>query len=83
MAGYRLFAYCYRRRMQACSIIRIDHAMRMFRLFWIPAGLVPAEGTYVRYSSEDFLGILALESHRQKVMVIGEDLGTATPAIRA
>ncbi len=83
MAGYRLFADCYRRTMQACGIIRIDHAMGLFRLFWIPAGLVPAEGTYVRYPSEDFLGILALESHRQKTMVIGEDLGTVTPAIRA
>lgn len=83
MAGYRLFADCYRRTMQACGVIRIDHAMGLFRLFWIPAGLVPAEGTYVRYPSDDFLGILALESHRQKVMVIGEDLGTVTPAIRA
>jgi len=83
MAGYRLFAGCYRRTMQACGIIRIDHAMGLFRLFWIPTGLVPAEGTYVRYPSEDFPGILALESHRQKTMVIGEDLGTVTPAIRA
>ncbi len=83
MAGYRLFADCYRRTMQACGVIRIDHAMGLFRLFWVPEGLVPAEGTYVRYPSEDFLGILALESQRQQVMVIGEDLGTVTPAIRA
>ena len=83
MAGYRLFADCFRRTMQASGIIRIDHAMGLFRLFWIPEGLVPAEGTYVRYPSDDFLGILALESQRQKVMVIGEDLGTVTPAIRA
>ncbi|MEO5865135.1 MAG: 4-alpha-glucanotransferase [Nitrospiraceae bacterium] len=83
MAGYRLFADCYRRTMQACGVIRIDHAMGLFRLFWIPEGLVPAEGPYVGYPSEDFLGILALESQRQQVMVIGEDLGTVTPAIRA
>lgn len=83
MAGYRLFADCYRRTMQACGVIRIDHAMGLFRLFWIPERLVPSEGTYVKYPSEDFLGILALESQRQNVMVIGEDLGTVTPAIRA
>jgi 4-alpha-glucanotransferase len=81
--GYRLFADCYRRTMRASGLIRIDHAMGLIRLFWIPDGLDPAQGTYVRYPSEDFLGILALESLRQQVMVIGEDLGTVTPAIRA
>lgn len=80
--GYRLFADCYRRAMQACGLIRIDHAMGLFRLFWIPEGHVPAEGTYVRYPAEDLLGILALESQRERVMVIGEDLGTVTPSIR-
>ncbi|WP_455245668.1 4-alpha-glucanotransferase, partial [Petrachloros mirabilis] len=80
--GYRLFADCYRRSMQHAGIIRIDHAMGLFRLFWIPEGLDPSQGTYVRYPADDFLGILGLESHRQHVMVIGEDLGTVTPAIR-
>ncbi|MDH4082272.1 MAG: 4-alpha-glucanotransferase [Nitrospira sp.] len=80
--GYRLFADCYRRTMRACGLIRIDHAMGLFRLFWIPDGLVSAQGTYVRYPAEDLLGILALESQRERVMVIGEDLGTVTPSIR-
>ncbi len=80
--GYRLFRDCYRRVMQDCGMIRIDHAMGLFRLFWIPEGLDPAGGTYVRYPVDDLLGILALESVRQKVMIIGEDLGTVTKAIR-
>ena len=80
--AYCLFADCYRRAMQACGVIRIDHAMGLFRLFWIPEELTPAQGTYVRYPSEDLLGILALESQRRHVMVIGEDLGTITPSIR-
>ncbi len=80
--GYRLFADCYRRNMQACGVIRIDHAMGLFRLFWIPEGLTPAQGSYVRYPADDLLGVLALESHRRQVMVIGEDLGTVTPSIR-
>ena len=80
--AYRLFADCYGRAMQSCGMIRIDHAMGLFRLFWIPEGLTPAQGTYVRYPAEDLLGVLALESSRQQVMVIGEDLGTVTPSIR-
>jgi 4-alpha-glucanotransferase len=47
--GYRLFADCYRRTMEACGLIRIDHAMGLFRLFWIPDGLASAQGTYVKY----------------------------------
>ncbi len=80
--GYRPFTDCYRSIMQNCGIIRIDHAMGLFRLFWIPEGLEPAEGTYVRYPVDDLLGILALESVRHNVMIIGEDLGTVTTAIR-
>lgn len=80
--GYGLFRDCYRRAMEHCGIVRIDHAMGLFRLFWIPDGLTPAQGSYVHYPFDDFLGVLALESCRQRVVVIGEDLGTVTPSIR-
>ena len=39
-------------------------------------------GAYVRERSEDFVRVLALESVRNQVVIVGEDLGTVDPAIR-
>ena len=56
--------------------------MRLFRLYWIPDGSDATQGAYVREQSEDFVRILALESVRNQVVVVGEDLGTVEPAVR-
>ena len=56
--------------------------MRFFRLFWIPGTSTAAEGAYVRDYSRDLIRILALESVRNKVLVVGEDLGTVEPETR-
>ncbi|MFL6064327.1 MAG: 4-alpha-glucanotransferase [Friedmanniella sp.] len=62
--------------------IRVDHVIGLFRLWWIPAGLGPTGGTYVRYDHEALIGILALEAHRAEALVVGEDLGTVEPWVR-
>lgn len=62
--------------------LRVDHVMGQFRLWWIPEGARPAEGTYVSYDAEAMLGALALEAHRAGAVVVGEDLGTVGPGVR-
>ena len=76
----------YRRLLRAlfgyAGALRIDHVMGLFRLWWVPQGQAPTEGTYVRYDAEAMLAILVLEASRAGAVVIGEDLGTVEPGVR-
>lgn len=56
--------------------LRIDHVLGLFRLWWVPAGLPPSAGTFVRFDADAMLGVLCLEAHRSGALIIGEDLGT-------
>ncbi len=62
--------------------LRIDHVIGLFRLWWVPRGSLPTDGTYVRYDHEAMVGILALEAKRAGALVVGEDLGTVEPWVR-
>jgi len=74
--AYEPFIAILRANMRHASALRIDHVMGLRRLFWIPVGGVPADGGYVSYPLHALLGIVALESHRNRCLIIGEDLGT-------
>lgn len=81
-SGYEQLIQLLRHNFRYGGAIRLDHVMALFRLFWIPRGMPASKGTYVHYPADDLLAILALESERAKVLVIGEDLGTVPDWVR-
>lgn len=74
--AYAPFAAILRANMAHGGALRIDHVMGLERTYWIPRGAEAQDGGYVRSPVAEMMGVLALESVRQKCLVIGEDLGT-------
>ncbi len=60
------------------GVVRIDHVMSLFRLYWVTA----QGGGFVAYPYREWLAVLALESQRRRCIVIGEDLGTVPDYVR-
>jgi 4-alpha-glucanotransferase len=80
--GYAPYRDMLRTVLRHAGGLRVDHIIGLFRLWWVPNGSGPADGTYVRYDHEALIGILALEAHRAGAFVVGEDLGTVEPWAR-
>jgi 4-alpha-glucanotransferase len=78
---YQPFVGLVRNMMRYVAALRFDHVMTLYRLWWVPRGLLSKDGTYVHYPLQDLIAILALESHRNHCIVIGEDLGTVPEAM--
>ncbi|MGW5661128.1 4-alpha-glucanotransferase [Streptomyces sp. NPDC003758] len=81
-SGYAPYRRLLRALLRHAGALRIDHVMGLFRLWWVPQGQPPTEGTYVRYDAEAMLAVLVLEASRAGALVIGEDLGTVEPGVR-
>lgn len=81
-AAFEPFIATLRANMRHAGALRIDHVMGLMRLFWVPHGSKPIDGAYVAYPLQDMLGILALESQRNRCLIVGEDLGTVPDEVR-
>ncbi|MDH4143963.1 MAG: 4-alpha-glucanotransferase [Acidimicrobiia bacterium] len=80
-AGLRATDYRYLREalaahLRVCGLLRIDHVMSLYRLWWIPDGHSADDGAYVRYPEDELFAVLCLEAHRAGTVVVGENLGT-------
>jgi (1->4)-alpha-D-glucan 1-alpha-D-glucosylmutase len=80
--GYGAFRQTLRANMRAAGAVRIDHAIGLMRLFWIPAAASAAEGAFVLYPLPHLLALIALESQKARCVVVGEDLGTVPDGLQ-
>ena len=80
--SYEKFAHLLRENMRLYGVLRIDHVMSLCRLWWVLNDKTADFGAYVHYDAEVTFAILALESQRNRCVIIGEDLGTVPDQAR-
>lgn len=80
--GFEPFLEMLRGVMRHTGGVRIDHVLGLGRLWLIPDGASATEGVYLQYPLEDFFRLIALESWRNRSIVVGEDLGTVPHGFR-
>lgn len=73
------FRSVLRSNMHYGGALRIDHAMGLQRLYWIPEGNTAIDGAYVSYPLRELMAGIVEESWISETIIIGEDLGTVPP----
>jgi 4-alpha-glucanotransferase len=80
--AYRHVVSLLRHAMRHADVLRIDHVMGLYRLWWVPDGAEASDGAYVGYQNEELRAIVSLEAQRSRTAVVGEDLGTVPEEVR-
>lgn len=80
--SYGAFLEMLRAAMRNAGGVRIDHALGLRRLWVVPDGHESRDGAYLAFPQTDMLRLIALESHRSRTVVVGEDLGTIPPGFQ-
>ncbi|MBO0823467.1 MAG: 4-alpha-glucanotransferase, partial [Actinobacteria bacterium] len=80
--GYQALADLFSAQLRHAGGIRVDHVMGLMRLWWIPDGQRPDQGTYVSYDHHASVATLVTATAQAGGVAIGEDLGTVEPWIR-
>lgn len=74
--GFQAYIEMLRAAFRHAGGVRIDHILGLARMWLVPNHAAGTEGAYLRYPFDDLIRLIALESHRYRAIVIGEDLGT-------
>ena len=82
-SGHRLWRRLIERVGRHADILRIDHAMAVHRLWWVPDGFSATQGVYVTYPRDEILAVIAASAAAAGVTIVGEDLGTVPPEVSA
>ncbi len=80
-SGHRLWRRLIERVGRHADILRIDHAMAVHRLWWVPEGFSATQGVYVTYPRDEILAVIAASAAAAGVTIVGEDLGTVPPEV--
>ena len=73
---YTYFRHTIRNHMRFCGALRLDHVMAFYRLWMVPLGFESTHGLYAHYHMDEQIAVYAIESHKNRCQIVGENLGT-------
>lgn len=80
--NFEPFRQMLKASMRFAGAVRLDHVLGLNRLYLVPSGNSPRDGTYVDMPLAALLAVTARASTGENCVVIGEDLGTVPEGFR-